>query len=160
MPRRYTPLVTGKPRVTRAVYGVFVVLVAAFVLSSTWQVARALFGTPASAAEAEASAKVGPDCAVAIAREIEAIEKARFTASMEPNGDAAQERFDRERRSSTEGAPDGAPERVCAADPRGTEALAALARLERAARAHAVRDARELRPVRLAAQSFIRVQPR
>lgn len=140
---------------TRAVYGVFVVLVAAFVVSSIGQVARALFGAPESAAEAAVTAKVDPGCAAAIAREIESIEEARSTASMESNGEAAKDRYDRERRVSQEG-----PDRACAADPQGSEALAALARLERAARAHAVRDATELRPVRLAAQSFIRGQPR
>jgi hypothetical protein len=155
MPRRYTPLVTRKSRVTRAVYGVFIVLVAAFVVSNIWQVARALFGASESAAEVAAAAKVHPDCAAAIAREIEAIEKARSTASMEANGEAAKDRYDRERRSSQK-----ATDTVCAAEPQGSEALAALARLERAAKAHAVRDATELRPVRLAAQSFIRGQPR
>jgi hypothetical protein len=36
------------------------------------------------------------------------------------------------------------------------EAVAALDRLDRAAEAHAVREARELSPVRLAAQAFIK----
>ena len=157
--RRYTGHVIRKQRVTRVVYGVFVVLVAAFVVSSITQVARIVFGEPKSAAAADARAtKVGPECALKVEGQLAAIEQARLAAGTESSGEAATARYARERSASKAAGED--LERVCARDPHGTEALAALARLDRAAETHAIRDAAELSPVRLAAQSFISGHPR
>ena len=145
---------------TRVVYGVYVVLVAAFVVSNIAQVARALFGAPedeAAAAEPSRFPKVGPACAKLLAAHVESIDKARLAASTEPNGDAAKARFASERgaaRSQSE------LEHTCSADPAGNDALAALARFDRAAESHAIRLASELTPVRLAAQSFISGHPK
>ena len=155
MPRRYTRSVTRKKRLTRAVYGIYVVVVAAFVISNIAQVARALFGAPeteTAAAEARFP-KVGPDCGKTMEEQIKAIEQARVAASTEPTADAAKARFTSERSSGREKSP--AVERACSSDPHGKDALAALARLERAAESHALRTAGELSLVRLGAQSFI-----
>lgn len=144
---------------TRVVYGVYVVVVAAFVVSNIAQVARAVFGVPeseAAAAEPSRFPKVGAACGELLETQVRAIEKARGVAQVEPDGDAAKARYANERTASR--SPE--LERVCSADPSGTDALAALARFDRAAESHAVRLASELTPVRLAAQSFISGHPK
>jgi hypothetical protein len=152
---RYVLAVSRKRRVTRIVYGAYVVGVALFVVSSTYQVARVVFGgrQDMAAHEALAAPKVSGECSAVLNREVEAIDAARLQASKATTADSAQDRFVEQRRSATSR---DDLERACASDPHGTEALASLARYERASQAHAVREARELVPVRLAAQSFIR----
>jgi hypothetical protein len=143
--------VTRKQRVTRVVYGVYVVVVAAFVVSNIAQVASAVFGSNGAPAEATGPV-VGPACAKGLEAQLEAIDKALLAASTESTDEAARARFASERNATK--TPE--LERSCAADPSGTDALAALARFDRAAESHAVRTVTELRSVRLAAQSFIR----
>ncbi|MBX3207860.1 MAG: hypothetical protein KF764_22635 [Labilithrix sp.] len=147
-----------KKRVTRVVYGVYVVVVAAFVVSNIAQVARAVFGEPESetAAGEPRFPKVGPACAERVEAELVAIEKAREAASSEKSAEAARGRYESERRAART----PALEQACSGDPHGADALASLARFERAAESHALRTATELRPVRLAAQSFISGHPR
>ncbi|MDF2698044.1 MAG: hypothetical protein K0S65_6427 [Labilithrix sp.] len=142
---------TRKQRVTRVVFGVYVVVVAAFVVSNIAQVASALFGGTAAAAEASGPT-VGPACGKSLNDQLVAIDKALLAASSEPNDEAARARYASERRAAR--SPE--LEQSCAADPAGTDALAALARFDRAAESHAVRTVTELRSVRMAAQSFIR----
>ncbi|MBX3199617.1 MAG: hypothetical protein KF894_15890 [Labilithrix sp.] len=148
----------GNKRVTRVVYGVYVVVVAAFVISNIAQVADAVFGEPdsADAAGSPSFPKVGPACAKVLGEQVAAIDGARQAASAETTTDAAKARYDSERSAtrSTE------LERACSADPHGTDARASLARLERAAETQALRTVTELRPVRLSAQSFISGHPR
>ncbi len=144
---------------TRVVYGVYVVVVAAFVVSNIAQVARALFGAPeseAAAAEPSRFPKVGDACGELLKGQLQAIEKARVSASTEPDGDAAKARYASERSASRPPELD----RTCSADPNGTDALAALARYDRAAESNALRLAAELTPVRLSAQSFISGHPK
>lgn len=140
---------------TRVVYGAYVFVVAAFVVSSIAQVARYVFGIPEteSAARREPSRfpKVGPACGELLDGQLRAIETARVAASTEPDGDTAKVRYKSERSASTPPELD----KICSADPSGPAALAALARFDRAAESHALRMANELTPVRLAAQSFI-----
>ena len=149
---------TRKKRLTRVVYGAYVVLVTAFVVSSISQVASALFGAPKTAAAAEASPKVGPACAKLLEEHVEAIDRARLAASGEPDDDAARARYAKERAAPPDR--DTELERVCSADPHGKGALASLARFDRAAQSHAFRTASELSPVRLGSQSFISGHPR
>jgi hypothetical protein len=156
-PERYTRPVTRKQRVTRAVYGGYVLLVAAFTVSSITQVARKVFGGPGEETADSRFPKVGADCGEALRSEIGAIEAARALASLESGGDTAKARYASERTSR--GTMNDLKRR-CGTDPHGQEALAALARLDRAAEAHAVRDGSELSPVRLSAQSFISGHPR
>jgi hypothetical protein len=141
--------VTRNQRVTRVVYGVYVVIVAAFTVSNIVQVAQAVFGERNGPSEAQLP-RVGPACAGQLEQQLQAIEKARLLASSEANGDAARARYASERATSR-----GDLEPICKADPQGVDALAALARLDRMADSQAVRTATELSPVRLAAQSFI-----
>ncbi|MBX3264100.1 MAG: hypothetical protein KIS78_14575 [Labilithrix sp.] len=143
-------------RVTRVVYGVYVVVVAAFVVSNIAQVASALFGEPDGAAAAQSAPKVGPACAKILGEQLAAIEEARQRASAEATAEAAKARYETERSATR--SPE--LERVCSGDPRGDAARASLARLERVAESQAVRTATELRPVRLSAQSFISGHPR
>ena len=144
---------------TRVVYGVFVVVVAAFVVSNIAQVARAVFGVPdtaAAAADPSRFPKVGAACAELLEAQLRAIDEARAAASTEPNGDAAKARYATLRSAARS----AELEQTCSADPSGPDALAALARFDRAAESHAIRLASELTPVRLAAQSFISGHPK
>lgn len=149
---------TRKQRVTRVVYGAYVVVVAAFVVSNIAQVASAVFGGPESEAAAAESRfpKVGPACAKLFDEQVQAIEKARQAASSETSAEAAKARYERERGAAR--SPD--VDRTCSAEPSGTDALASLARLDRQAESESVRSANELRSVRLAAQSFISGHPK
>lgn len=142
---------------TRAIYGLYIVLVAAFVLSSIAQVARPLFGIPQAEAARPAAAQVGAPCAAKLSEQIRAIERARSVASEAPSDDEARAAYVRERGADRDRAE---LEQACAGDPNGTEALAALARLDRAAEARASKDAAELTTVRLGAHSFISGHPR
>lgn len=144
----YTVRVTRKQRVTRLVYGVFVVGVGAFILSNVWQVARVTFGEPTGAN----FPKVEGACAAAIEKEIAAIDHARVTASGERDGDAARHAYAAARKAEATDV-----KAACANDPNGVDALAAVGRLDRSAESHAVRDASEIGPMRQSARSFIRV---
>lgn len=142
-----------KKRTARAVYAAFIVLVAAFVVSSIEQVARAIF---APSGEREGSAKVSDRCAEGLTEQIAAIEAARAVASGEASAEAARARYAREREQRP-----ARPEleQACAGERHGLEALAAVARLDRAAEARAGKSAAALTPVRAAAQSFISGHP-
>jgi hypothetical protein len=143
MGRRYALGVPRKQLVTRLVYGVFVLVVAAFTISNVVQVATVVFASP------EAAPKVGPACAVFIEENALAIESALRAALSETDRDAAKARYSSERGHSS------GTTKACEADPNGPAALAALARLDRAAESQAVRTATDLHSVRVAAQSFI-----
>ncbi|MBX3227869.1 MAG: hypothetical protein KIT84_22940 [Labilithrix sp.] len=134
-------------QVSRVVYGLFVVVVAVFVSSNVWQVAKTIFfgGTATYPKVAEA-------CGAAIEREIAAIERARAAAA--PAGDAEDARARYAATRKSEGVDlDG----ICREDPSGVDAVAAVRRYDRAAESHAVRAASEIGPVRQSARSFIRV---
>lgn len=155
MPRRYTRVVTAKKRTTRAVYGAYVVLMTAFVVSSIAQVARVVFDPTSSDVPRPGTAypTVGGACRSGLEEQTASIETARLAASTEPTAEHAKARYETERRAARGRIAD--LEQSCATDPHRTDALAALASLDRAAEAHAIRDADELSPVRLTAQSFI-----
>jgi hypothetical protein len=131
----------GSRRISRIVYGAFTLFLAVFVASNVVQVARRVFG------EADDVARVDGPCAAAIENEMRAIDAARMAATTELGAEEARTRYARERRSVT-------PASAICKDQ--DEALAALARFDRASEALAIRTSSELRPVRLAAQSFIR----
>lgn len=115
-------------RVTRLLFGAFVLLTGAFVVSTIVQVATAVFGT---------HDRVGPACGAGLDSLARAVE------SGEGEKKKAWERY-----------PEVA--KTCETDPQGQGALAALARYERAAsRASRKRDG-DLVPVRRAVDSFIR----
>lgn len=142
---------------TRLVYGVYVVVVAAFVVSNIVQVARAVFGTGSASATPAPATALKADCERLLKLQATEIDRARVLATEEQSADAARTTYATARKKGREQAAE--LDRACAGDPRGLDALAALARLDRAAEAHAVRTAAELSPVRLAAHSFISGDP-
>lgn len=139
---------TRKQVVSRIVYGVFVVIVGAFISSNIWQVAKVTFGEQSGAA----IPKVEAACGAAIEKEIAAIDRARETASAERDGDTARSTYRAARAKESSDV-----KTACANDPNGVDALAAVGRLDRSAESHAVRDANEIGPMRQSARSFIRV---
>ncbi|HVJ93605.1 MAG TPA: hypothetical protein VM580_27575 [Labilithrix sp.] len=158
-----SPRRRGNSRVTRVVYGAYVVIVAAFVISNVFQVGRALFGAPEPETSAVARAErypklAGAECGKLLEEQIQAIDRARLAVSGEPTAETARARYTSERSASR--AHMSALEQACSAEPHATEALAALARLDRAAESQSVREAEELSSVRVAAQSFISGHPR
>jgi hypothetical protein len=142
--------VPDRRRVTRIVYGVFIVGVAAFVVSSTAQVAIAVFGTSSTGGT---SASVGPACADGLKELVAGIDFAMVDALSIDHTDDARHRYvvARDAKWSRRAAIDEA----CVNEPNGKDALAAVARYDRAAEASVVRHVSELSPVRIQAQSFI-----
>lgn len=134
----------------RAVYGVFIAFATVFIVTSTVQVALAVFGEKAEAP------KVTDRCGAHIAALIAAIDGAIDAAASAPDAEEGKKRY-LASRTSHDGA---APKSSCSEDPHGAEALAAVARYDRAAETFAARRGSELNPVRLRAQSFIRQVPR
>ena len=132
---------------TRVVYGLFVAVVGAFVVSNVWQVARTLFG-----GGTDNYPKVAAACGAAIEQEIAAIERARAAAVHATDADDAKARYATARKGDTIDVAG-----ICSGDPSGIDAVAAVQRLDRAAESHAARDASEIGPVRQGARSFIKV---
>lgn len=128
--------------------------IAAFVVSNIVQVARQLFF-----AQESLHSKVSEECGRAIKEEMVAIERARTTASLSIEQEAVRAKFTAERALARQASPNDL-DKACATDPAGPQARAALARFERAAESHALREATDLRPVRLDAESFISGPPR
>lgn len=152
---RYTPRVSPK-RITSAIYAVFTVLAAAFVISSTYQIGVGVFAPSGSAG---ASAPLAPACAsgvrtlaVAVDRGVAAAAGATDTAEAErryraargPDWDEAKQRELLEPCFATPG------------DGHGADAVAAVSRLDRAAEGAIRHQTDELGPVRRAVDSFIR----
>jgi hypothetical protein len=148
--------VASPKRITSAVYAVFVVVAAAFVISSTVQIARAVLSEPAPGADAPARISVAPACADGVRTLAVAVDRGVTAAA------AATDRGDAERRYRTARSPewDEAKRRElvqpCTVDPHGDDAVAAVSRLDRAAEGAIRRQTDELGPVRRAVDSFIR----
>jgi len=140
-------------RVNRAVYAAFITLAAAFVLSSTVQIARAVFTEPAAPAAADA---VSDACAVGLRALAAAVDRGVVAAS------SAHDRADAENRYRAARSPEWDPPRrddlvrACAADRAGADALAAITRLDQAAEGAVGRHVAQLGPVRRAVDSYIR----
>jgi hypothetical protein len=153
---RYTPRVPSPKRITSAVYAVFSVVAAAFVVSSTWQIAVAVLSEPSPGAAAPAPVPVPPACAQGVRSLVLAVDRGVTAAA------SATDRSDGERRYRTARSPEwDAPKheelvQACAGDARGIDAVAAVARLDRAAEGAIRRQTDELGPVRRAVDSFIR----
>ncbi|MBX3185441.1 MAG: hypothetical protein KF819_00440 [Labilithrix sp.] len=142
---------------TRAVYAVFVALAAAFIVSSTVQIARAVFGGSAADRRAEGSAPALPAaCASGLETLTTAVDRAVAAAASAADPADAERRYRSARSPEWDEDRRKALEAPCAADPRGAEAVAAVARLDRAAEGAVRRQSGDLGPVRRAALSFIR----
>jgi hypothetical protein len=153
---RYTPRVPSPKRISSAVYAVFSLVAAAFVISSTWQIAVAVLSEPAPGTAAPAPVPAPPACAQGVRSLALAVDRGVAAAA------AATDQGDAERRYHTARSPEwDAPKHeelvlACAGDARGIDAVAAVARLDRAAVGAIRRQTDELGPVRRAVDSFIR----
>ena len=141
------------------VYAVFVIVAAAFVITSTVQIARSVLAEPAPGAVNAASVTVAPACAEGVHTLALAVDRGVAAAA------TATDRADGERRyRAARGAEWDAPRRTqllqpcteASASTAGTDAVAAVSRLDRAAEGAIRRQTDELGPVRRAVDSFIR----
>ena len=156
---RYTPHVSSPKRITSVVYAVFVLVAAAFVISSTVQIARSVLAEPSPGAESAAAVTVAPACAEGVHTLALAVDRGVAAAA------TATDRADGERRYRVaRGAEWDEPKRAALLQPcteptgsaHGTDAVAAVTRLDRAAEGAIRRQTDELGPVRRAVDSFIR----
>ncbi len=138
-------------RVTRVVYGAFVALAAAFILSSVWQIASQLFGFGAASRPVQ---HVGPQCAAAIQQDVLAIDLALAEPTTALGGDDAVNAYQQHKKREWQD--QEKLTQCCAGDPAATQAIAAVMRLDRAAESAVRRRAGELGPVRREVDSFIR----
>ena len=141
------------------VYAVFVVVAAAFVISSTVQIARSVLAEPSPGDVNATSVTVAPGCADGVRTLALAVDRGVAAAA------TATDRTDGERRYlAARGAEWNEPKRSellqpCSAQASGsagTDAVAAVSRLDRAAEGSIRRQTDELGPVRRAVDSFIR----
>lgn len=137
-----------KRRITRALYGSYILITALFVISNVRQVGTTLFGAPPPGPLAD-----GP-CATGISELAAALDRgARAAVGARDDGDAEQ-RYLAGRLPEWDRAE--AVKAACTTESRGTEAFAALARLERAQRSAVGKRAAAVAPVRREVDSFIR----
>jgi hypothetical protein len=142
-------------RITRALYAVFVTGSAAFILSSVYQIAAAVFLPPKDASGAHA--RVGSACAAGIRELASGVDHALSAAGSTPNASDPGAAYATARDASWAKKDDLL--RPCESDPVGPEAMAALARLDRMAESNVRRQSSEFVPVRREVDSFIRLNP-
>jgi hypothetical protein len=140
-------------KVSRVVYAAFVTVTAVFVSGLIYEVATQVFAGEAPKVDALAA-----DCAQGV-KALEGAVNRGIAAGLGTDGDAddavARYRGTRDEEWKRRDAVAAA----CAAQPRGTEAMAALARLDRQAEGVVRRQTAELRVVRREVDSFIRSSP-
>jgi hypothetical protein len=141
--------VAADKRVTRALYAVFVAGSAAFIVSSVWQIASAVF-----LPETTGNPRVGQACAAAIAELEHGVDRGVAAAVSNTNPDEAERLYQSSRGDAWQKKDDLL--RPCETEPVGPEAVAALARFDRAAASSLRRHVTELGPVRREVESFIR----
>lgn len=141
-------------KASRVVYGVFIAITAAFVISSIVQVASDLFFSDEARPVAAGGTGVNPACADRIEEMVHAIDVARLEASHKSDHEAALHAYTVAKEAAW--ARYGELTRACESDPHGADALAALDRFDRAAERDAIRQAVELGRVRRSVDSFIR----
>jgi hypothetical protein len=146
-------------RITSVVYAVFVTVAAAFVISSTVQIAQSVLAEPAPGAANAATVTVAAGCAEGVRTLALAVDRGVAAAA------TATDRADGERRYlAARGAEWDEPRRTQLLQPctgatggaAGTDAVAAVSRLDRAAEGAIRRQTDELGPVRRAVDSFRR----
>jgi hypothetical protein len=145
-----------KNRRTTALYAVFVLGAAVFIVSSVWQIASQVFAAPPAPATNASGPRVGPGCAAALSALARAVDKGVLAAAAVADPAEAAKRYTVARGPSWEGARKSELLRACEGDPAGPEAVAALARLDRVAESAIRRQSSELAPVRREVDSFIR----
>lgn len=136
-------------RVTRLVYGAFVVLTTIFVASLIFEVASQVFADDAPKVEA-----LSPACASGVRDLYAGVNQGIPAGLAAEDVEAAVTRY-RAARDEAWKQKDGITA-TCGAEPRGADALAAVARLDRQAETVIRRQTVELRAVRREVDSFIR----
>lgn len=128
----------------------FLTLTTAFIVSSTWQLGRGVFGVTAT----NGSAPPPPACVAGISRLASALDRGVARASSAPDEGAALSSF------ASEAAPDwndlGAVESHCEASATGKDAYAALLRLRMADESFLKRRVAELSPMRRDVDAYLR----
>lgn len=136
-------------RIVIAVYGGFA---AAFVALAALQITLQCFA--ATAAPIDRSSPAGGACVAGLAKLQAALERASSRASRADDAAAALQVFEKE--LSPEWADEPAVRARCGADPRGSDAFAALLRLRVAEQSHAARDAAELAALRRGLEAYLK----
>lgn len=146
----------SKKHIASAVYAVFTVLATAFIVSSTYQIASAVFAKPANEDSAAPAASLPPACAEGVRQLVTAIDRGLAAAGGLANGEEALSRYHSARDPEWDGERHHKLVRPCMGDARGTDAVAAVTRLDRAAVGAIRRQTGELASVRRTVDSFIR----
>jgi len=148
--------VASPKRITSAVYAVFTVLAGFFVVSSTYQIAIAVFAEPAPGAPPPAKAQVPPTCADGLRTLAAAVDRGLVAAAGVTDAAEGEKRYRAARSPEWDPARQQELVQPCTGDARGADAVAAITRFDRAAEGAIRRQTDELGPVRRAALSFIR----
>jgi len=148
--------VASPKRITSAVYAVFTLLSGSFVISSTYQIAAAVFAEPANGDPAPAHVDVAPACAEGLRSLAVAVDRGLTAVAGGTDFAEAEKRYRAARSPEWDEARQQQLVQPCMSDPRGADAVAAITRFDRAAEGTIRRQTDELGPVRRAALSFIR----
>ena len=146
-------------RITSAVYAVFTVIAAAFVISSTYQIAAAVLAEPSDASPATPpppSVTVPPACAAGVRTLAVAVDRGLAAAAGLTDRLEAEKRYRAARSPEWDEARHQELVQPCTGDARGADAVAAVTRFDRAAEGAIRRQTDELAPVRRTVDSFIR----
>lgn len=142
------PAAKPNKRITRVVYGSYVALTTVFVGLLIVEVSGQVF------AEEPPGAALSPACASGIKELYGGVDRGIVVGLGAEDVDLAVARYRQTRDDEWKGK--AAVEAACAADPRGSDAMAALARLDRQAEAVVRKQTTALRAVRREVDSFIR----
>jgi hypothetical protein len=148
--------VASPKRITSAVYAAFTVVAAFFVISSTYQIAAAVFAEPAPGAANPAAVNVAPACAAGVRTLAVAVDRGLAAAAGLTDAAEAEKRYRAARSPEWDEARQQELVQPCTGDARGADAVAAVTRFDRAAEGAIRRQTDELGPVRRAVDSFIR----
>jgi hypothetical protein len=151
-----TPAIVSPKRITSAIYAVFTVLAAAFVISSTYQIAVGVMAEPAEGASTGAPVPLPPACAAGVRSLAMAVDRGVAAAAGATSRADAESRYRAARSPEWDDAKQRELVEPCRGDARGADAVAAVSRLDRAAEGAIRHQTDELGPVRRAVDSFIR----
>ncbi|MBS2016129.1 MAG: hypothetical protein JST00_24825 [Deltaproteobacteria bacterium] len=141
--------------VSRIVYASFLAVAGAFIVSSTVQIAVAVFQDGGERGAMTGPA-VPPACAAGVRELATAVDRASAAASAARDAAEATRQYRAARSPEWDDPRRNELLSACQGDPRGVEAAAAVARLDRAAEGAAGREGEALGSVRRAVDSFIR----
>src|SRR5438270_10611434 len=125
-----TPLHVSPKRITSAIYAVFTVLAASFVVSSTYQIAVGVMAEPADGAAAGMPVKVAPACAEGVRTLAVAVDRGVAAAAGATSRADAESRYRAARGPDWDEAKQRELVEPCNGDARGADAVAAVSRLD------------------------------